>query len=65
MFYVEGNKTRQNICRANADEILTTVRTNYAPIMTVPNLIAKLSKDLEPIIEVINFLDHLIMDLLI
>ena len=52
MFYVEGNGMRQNICEANADEILTTVRIYYAQIMTVPNVIAELSKDLEPILEV-------------
>ena len=61
MFYVEGNGMRQNICGANADEI----RTNYAQIMTVPNLIAELSTDLEPILEVTIFLVQLIMELTI
>ena len=56
MLYVEENGIRQIICGANADEILTTIRTNYAQIMTVPNLIAELSTDLEPIQEVTIFL---------
>jgi hypothetical protein len=65
MLYVEENGFQQNICGAIANEILTTVRTNYATILTVPNLIAELSTELEPIPEVIIFLEHLIMDLLI
>ena len=65
MFYVEGNGMRQNICGANTDEILTTIKINYAQIMTVPNLIAELSKDLEPILEVTIFLVQLIMELTI
>ena len=65
MLYVEENGIRQNICGANADEILTTIRIYYAQIMTVPKLIAELSKDSEPILEVIIFLDHLIMALII
>ena len=65
MFYVEGNGMRQNICGENVDEILTTIRINYAQIMTVPNLIAELSKDLEPILEVTIFLVQLIMELII
>ena len=56
---------RQNICGANADEILTTVRIYYVPTMTVPNLIAELSMDLEPILEVTIFLVQLIIDLTI
>ena len=65
MFYVEGTGIRQNICGANADEILTAVRIYYVPTMTVPNLIAELSTELEPILEVTIFLDQLIMDLTI
>ena len=65
MLYVEGNGTRQNICGANADEILTTVRIYYVPTMTVPNLNADLSMDLEPILEVTIFLAQLIMELII
>ena len=63
MLYVVGNGMRQNICGANADEILTTIRTNYAQIMTVPNKFAELSTDLEPVLEVTIFLVHLIIEL--
>ena len=63
--YVEENGIRQNICGANADEILTTCRTNYDTIITAPNLIVELRTELEPILEVTIFLDHLILDLII
>ena len=54
---------RHVLCRGkrNADEILTTIRIYYAQIMTVPNLIAELRMDLEPILEVTIFLVQLIM----
>ena len=65
MLYVEESGIRQNICGANAEEILTTCRTNYDIIMTVPNLIEELRTELEPILEITIFLDHLILALMI
>ena len=62
MFYVEGNEMRQNICGANADEILTTIKIYYVQKI---KLIAELCKDSEPIMEVISFLDQILMALLI
>jgi len=58
ILYVEENGVRRNICEANADEILTTCRTNYGTIMTAPNLIVELRTELEPILEVTIFLDQ-------
>ena len=63
MFYVEGNEMRQNIYGANAVATLTTIRIYCVQIMTVPNLIAEIRTDLEPFLEVIIVLVHLIMEL--
>ena len=65
MFYVEGNEMRQNICGANANVTLTTIRNYCVQIMTVPNLIEEIRTDLEPILEVIIFLDQITMVLII
>ena len=64
MFYVEGNGTRQNICGANADANQTTTRINHALILPVPNMIEELRTDSELILEVIFFLDRIIMVLI-
>ena len=65
MFYVEDNGILQNICGANADAIRAATKINYVPIMPDQILIEELRTDSEPILEVIIFLDHLMIDLLI
>ena len=63
MYYVEGNGTRLNICGANADETLKSIK--YAPAFLVPKLIEELRTDSEPIMEVITFLARILIVLTI
>ena len=65
MLYVEEDGILQNNCRENADAIRTATKTNYVPTMPDQNLIEELRTDSEPILEVIIFLDQIIMALTI
>ena len=55
----------KNICEANDAAILTANRINYDQILRAPNMIEEEIMVSKPVMEVINFLDQIIMELTI